>query len=91
MSSEIVWNAFYLHALLLHHHRKNSTLELPHNGKQSDRFTDALKARNNVMVGIGQPQWAHACDDCEQLIAPAPGSPEGTPWRTSHSCNCYYM
>ena len=68
MSSEIVWNAFYLHALLLHHCRRKSTLELPHGGAQSVRFSDALKARNNTMVGIGQPQWAHACDDCEKMV-----------------------
>ena len=68
MSSEIVWNAFYLQALLVHHDRHNSVLELPHGENQTGRFTAALDARNKEMVGIGQPQWAHACDECEKSV-----------------------
>lgn len=68
MTSEIVWNAFYVHALLLHHARRDSHLQVPHHGEQSDRLATALKVRNEQMVGVGQPQWAHACDQCEKLV-----------------------
>ena len=68
MSSDIVWNVFYVQALLIHHHRRNSILELPHGDHQTERFTAALDARNKEMVGIGQPHWAHACDECEKSV-----------------------
>ncbi|PIL28517.1 hypothetical protein GSI_08555 [Ganoderma sinense ZZ0214-1] len=68
LTSDMVWNAFYLHALLLHHRRFNSVLELPHHGEQNERLAEALNARNEKMVGIGQPHWAHACDDCEKSV-----------------------
>ena len=68
MSSDIVWNAFYVQALLVHHHRRNSILDLPHGDHQTERFTAALDARNKEMVGIGQPHWAHACDECEKSV-----------------------
>ena len=68
MTSEIVWNAFYIHALLLHHCRDNSRLCLPHGAKQSDRIAAALEAQNKHMIGIGQAEWAHACDDCEKIL-----------------------
>ena len=58
-------------------------LQLPHHGNNRDRLTLALDQRNQAMAGTGYAQWAHACDDCEKLIPPAPGSPEGTPWRKS--------
>ena len=68
MSSDIVWNVFDVQALLIHHHRRNSILELPHGDHQTERFTAALDARNKEMVGIGQPHWAHACDECEKSV-----------------------
>ena len=67
MTSEIVWNAFYIHALLLHHSRDDSRLHLPHRTEQAERIAAALEARNEHMVGIGQAEWAHACDDCEKI------------------------
>ena len=71
LTSQTVWNAFWLHALLKHQHRRGETLSITHSGNHRDRFTAALDARNAFMVGTGQPLWAHACDDCEKLI-PAP-------------------
>ena len=89
LTSEIVWNAFYLHALLAYYSRMTPTLppgtsgqlELPHHGNNRDRLTQALDRRNRSMAGTGHAQWAHACDDCEKLVPPEPGSPKGTPWR----------
>ena len=77
LSSEAVWNAFYIHALLLHHRRQHSVLELPHHGEQADRLTAALNARNEQMVGIGQPHWAHACDECEKFVVQETDEGEG--------------
>ena len=68
MSSDIVWNAFYLHALLLYKQGHKDKLVIPHHGQHSDRLTEALAERNLAMVGTGQPQWAHSCDVCERLI-----------------------
>ncbi|KAI0694818.1 hypothetical protein C8Q76DRAFT_634236 [Earliella scabrosa] len=78
LTGDIVWNAFYLHGLLLHHVRLGNQLVVPHRGKQADRFTGALRARNTYMVGTRQPAWAHACDDCEKIYPP---SVEGGEWR----------
>ena len=86
---EVAWNAFYLHALLVHKGRipllpqQSSTidhLELPHHGDNRDRLLNALEDRNQIMAGTGQEQWAHACDDCEKITRPTEGSPLDTPW-----------
>ncbi|PIL31096.1 hypothetical protein GSI_05792 [Ganoderma sinense ZZ0214-1] len=68
ITSEIVWNAFFIHALLLHHTRSRLCMKLPHHGEQSDRIASALLACNEAMVGVGQVEWAHACDDCEKIV-----------------------
>jgi hypothetical protein len=60
-----VWNAFFLHALLLDHAEQGTVLQLPHNAPSQDaRFREALRARNFRMVGPGQEEWNHACDLC---------------------------
>ncbi|KAI0703114.1 hypothetical protein C8Q76DRAFT_632028 [Earliella scabrosa] len=68
LTTDIVWNAFYLHALLLDSVRRGIPLFVPHGGKHTNRFNAALDARNGRMVGTGQPHWAHACDECEKII-----------------------
>lgn len=76
LTTDIVWNAFYLHALLLDSVRRGIPLFVPHGGKHTNRFNAALDARNGRMVGTGQPHWAHACDECEKIIPRAgPDSP----------------
>ena len=91
LTSELVWNAFYLHTLLAYYAHMSSTLapeeacttghlQLPHHGDNCDRLTAALNKWNQAMAGTGQAQWVHACDNCEKLVPPAPGSPEGTLW-----------
>ena len=74
LTGDVVWNAFYLRSLLDDHARRDALLDLPHGGAHSERFGAALHARNERMAGVGQPHWAHACDDCEQIIRPPPGS-----------------
>ena len=82
LTGELVWNAFYLHALLAHHHRRGQQLRVPHRGVHAGRFTGALDARNSLMAGVGQPMWAHACDECEKLIPPVT---EGDQWSTERA------
>ncbi|KAI0712635.1 hypothetical protein C8Q76DRAFT_621583 [Earliella scabrosa] len=77
LTADIVWNAFYLHALLMHHSRLGLQLNVPHRTKQAERFTQALVSRNEYMVGTRQPHWAHACDDCEKIYPP---SAHGADW-----------
>lgn len=74
LSGEMVWNAFYLHALLSDAERRNENLQLPHHGSQDKHFAEALCECNQHMKGTGQPLWAHACDGCERVTQP----PEGT-------------
>ena len=77
LTTETVWNAFWLYALLKHHDATGETFTLPHAGDHQGRFTSALDARNAMMVGTGQPLWSHACDDCEKLLfePPTDGAP----------------
>ncbi|KAI0707148.1 hypothetical protein C8Q76DRAFT_817301 [Earliella scabrosa] len=86
LTTDLVWNAFYLHALLLDsdHQPTLPPLRLPHHGKQSDRLDEALVARNKRMVGGAyQPYWAHACDECEKIIPLRPSSHRAYPERLS--------
>ncbi|KAH9853344.1 hypothetical protein C2E23DRAFT_728888 [Lenzites betulinus] len=68
LTSENVWNAFYLHSLLLDKSRHGKHLIVPHHGVQAIRFNSVLAERNLSMAGTGQPHWAHACDVCEKII-----------------------
>ncbi|KAI0744593.1 hypothetical protein C8Q76DRAFT_605770, partial [Earliella scabrosa] len=71
LTGEVVWHCFYLYSLLLDCQRRPRPLVLPHHGPQSQRYQEALHERNSVMVGTGQPMWAHACKECEKIIPPA--------------------
>ena len=73
LTGDVVWHAFYLHALLLDCHRHGSQLRVPHHGSHSQRYQAVLDKRNQKMAGTGQPMWAHACDECEKILPP--GSP----------------
>lgn len=68
LSSEMVWDSFWLYGLLLSSMRFREPLVVPHSGDHHDRWTAALTARNQLMAGTGQPAWSHACDQCEQVI-----------------------
>ncbi|KAK0217792.1 hypothetical protein IW262DRAFT_1463032 [Armillaria fumosa] len=68
MTGEMVYDAFFLHGLLLHHFNQHSRLSVPHGGQQRDRLMEVLEERNIRMVGTGQEQWAHRCKICMHLI-----------------------
>lgn len=60
-----VWNAFFLHSLLLDHDEQRTTMVIEHNASsQADRLKPQLQSRNARMSGPGQEQWNHACDMC---------------------------
>ena len=65
MTTESVWDAFFLNALLLDCKEHLVSLELPHNAHDhSVRLRVALVRRNERMVGPGQELWNHACELC---------------------------
>ncbi|KAJ7172783.1 hypothetical protein C8R43DRAFT_874068 [Mycena crocata] len=62
---EDVWNAFFLHNLILDHNSRGLPLQLLHMAQsQSDHLRPALRERNGRMVGPGQPAWNHVCRLC---------------------------
>ena len=68
MSDETVWDAFFLHGLLLDSLEHQVALELLHNGKdQFTRIEAALECCNLQMVGPGQEYWNHTCNQCCEI------------------------
>lgn len=61
-----IWDALFLYWLLVDCSEQEQTLRLPHKEEQSQRLalTEAVQARNERMVGVGQEEWNHACDRC---------------------------
>ena len=84
LAVDTVWNAFYIHALLLNSVRTAQSLIVPHHGSHTSRLMAALEKRNADMANTGQPQWAHACDMCEKVYRSG-DSPEDV-WGRYLSC-----
>jgi hypothetical protein len=63
LTGEVVYDAFFLQALLLDCMRNKSILQLP-NISASVRLAEALQARNQQFQGPGRPYYNHACDLC---------------------------
>jgi hypothetical protein len=51
-------------ALLEDYEERHARLQLPHTGKQKDRFTEKMAERNERIIREGQPEIAHYCDKC---------------------------
>ena len=64
LTTENVWDSFVLLALLQDHNERHSRLQLPHTGKQKDRFTEEMTTHNEQIICEGQPEIAHYCDKC---------------------------
>ena len=62
LTTELVWDGFFLNALLQEYKEHHRILELTEG--RSDRLNPALERRNIAMVGPGQEMWNHACDLC---------------------------
>ncbi|KAI1784804.1 hypothetical protein LXA43DRAFT_901026, partial [Ganoderma leucocontextum] len=65
LTTEQVWDGFFLYSLLLDHQERSTSLSLPHvAGSQAERLSGALQDRNLRMARPGQKYWSHACDRC---------------------------
>lgn len=65
MSTEHVWDSFYLYCLLQDHIQSGTVLEVRHDApSHAERLRPALEARNRRMAGPGQEEWNHACNLC---------------------------
>ncbi|KAJ7594982.1 hypothetical protein C8J56DRAFT_777583, partial [Mycena floridula] len=67
LNPDMIYEAYFMHALLRHHAERAIPLAIPHNGAQKDRLKGPLEARNQLMVGTGQEMWAHACTVCTKI------------------------
>ncbi|KAG8938985.1 hypothetical protein FRC04_007208 [Tulasnella sp. 424] len=74
VTGETVLHAFFLHALLRDHHKRNTSLILPHHGENRARLSPALAKRNLRIAGTGQEMLAHACNLCMKIV----DGPDGT-------------
>lgn len=69
MDMEHVWNAFFLHALILDAIRSGTWLSLPNDDVQhSERYSPALCIRNEIYKAAGRPFWNHICDTCSKVV-----------------------
>ncbi|KAH6899597.1 hypothetical protein BKA70DRAFT_1115499 [Coprinopsis sp. MPI-PUGE-AT-0042] len=67
LSGAQVLDAFTLLSLLQHCQRIGTTLVLPHDGYQADRFTDAIHNRNEYIRQFGTPLLDHRCSKCVRI------------------------
>ncbi|KAG1855594.1 hypothetical protein F4604DRAFT_1659927 [Suillus subluteus] len=75
ITTEEVWDAFTILALLDDHQRQNTSLCVPHGNSQSARYTAAMRACNErIFTEEGQDELPHACYGCMRLFS----MPDGT-------------
>ncbi|KAK7039107.1 hypothetical protein VNI00_010291 [Paramarasmius palmivorus] len=67
LDADLVYESFFLHALLRDHQKQNSILSVPHGSNQRRWLDQALQERNLRIAGNGQPLWAHACKKCMKI------------------------
>lgn len=64
LTTEQVWDGFIILSLLEDYAGRNAILRVPHGGDQNDRFTEAMRERNERIRTYGQPELSHYCDKC---------------------------
>ncbi|RPD72710.1 hypothetical protein L226DRAFT_511398 [Lentinus tigrinus ALCF2SS1-7] len=64
LRAEHTWDGFVILALLRDARDQSTVLEVPNGGEQKDRFTAAMRARNERIRRSGQPEYAHYCTRC---------------------------
>jgi hypothetical protein len=72
---EQVLDGFCLLSLLEDHVYHHSVLNLPHDGDQKNRFTEAMNARNIRIQQLGQEEFAHICKRCQRVWPQEDGKP----------------
>ncbi|KAH8797228.1 hypothetical protein DL96DRAFT_1825368 [Flagelloscypha sp. PMI_526] len=68
MTTDNVWNAFFILALLEDHQLRDSVLIVPNEGSQPLRFQEAIAERNYRIRTHGQVEKSHFCDKCCRWI-----------------------
>lgn len=68
LTTEHVWNAFTLHALLRDCALRNVRLVLSDLGTQDERLKLAMEQRNDRMLRDGLQHRMHACQVCEKML-----------------------
>ncbi|TCD60958.1 hypothetical protein EIP91_009254 [Steccherinum ochraceum] len=71
-----VLDAFFLLSLIQDHISCGTRLEVTHCGKQKDRFSKAIEARNARYEREGLPHVLHRCDKCTRYLKNPSGSME---------------
>jgi hypothetical protein len=75
MTMDHVWDAFFLHGLILDASRSNARLTLPNNEvEHQDRYSAALQVRNLKYQGPMRDGWNHCCDTCSRVVAREEGN-----------------
>lgn len=64
LSSEHVWSGFLLYCLLEDAAEQNEYLVVKHTREQKDHSTKLVRARNERIHIMGQPELTHFCDKC---------------------------
>jgi hypothetical protein len=68
-----VYDGFIVLSLLEDHQSRQSTLVVPHDGEQKDRFTMAMRARNALIRLYSQAEIRHFCNLCIRVYKDANG------------------
>jgi hypothetical protein len=68
LSSEQVFRAFTINALLREWTERNMCLVIPDKGDHDSRLKQAIEMRNIMMVQEGQKEKMHACQVCEKFV-----------------------
>lgn len=68
LSSEDVFRAFTINALLREAAEEGVCLVFPDTGDNDKRLQHAIELRNRKMIMHGQKEKMHACNKCERLL-----------------------
>ncbi|TCD59926.1 Hsp70 chaperone [Steccherinum ochraceum] len=66
LTTILVWDAFFLHALLLDAQERGDHLVLDNSSDQDRRLDPALEARTRRVAGPYREYWNHVCQKCCQ-------------------------
>ncbi len=85
LRTEHVWDGFVALALLRDAELHATILQAPHGGVQKNRYTDAMRLRNERIRRSGQPEYAHWCTKCHRRFDQPDGTTSEYLYRWAHS------
>ncbi|KAH9856809.1 hypothetical protein C2E23DRAFT_866135 [Lenzites betulinus] len=74
LRTEHVWDGFVILSLLKDACDRAYVLQVPQDGEQCDRFSNAMQQRNDHIHRSGQPEFLHCCDKCVRIFPLPDGS-----------------